>query len=104
MEAKTKESERPAGTRRTMDARTKGRAAEVVERVLLASAEVLGEVGYAAFRVEDVAARSGVNKTTIYRRWPTRPELVAATMRRIKPTAEGVRGSSLREEVLTFAK
>ncbi|NUO50974.1 MAG: TetR/AcrR family transcriptional regulator [Polyangiaceae bacterium] len=96
-------SERPS-TRRTMDARTSGRAAEVVERVLLASAEVLGEVGYAAFRVEDVAARSGVNKTTIYRRWPTRAQLVAATMRRMKPTADGVRGDSLREEVLAFAK
>lgn len=87
-----------------MDARTNGRAAAVVERVLLASAEVLGEVGYAAFRVEDVAARSGVNKTTIYRRWPTRALLVAATMRKLKPTAEGVRGGSLREEVLAFAK
>jgi AcrR family transcriptional regulator len=91
-------------TRRTMDARTRGRAAEVVERVLVASAEVLGEVGYAALRVEDVASRSGVNKTTIYRRWPTRAQLVAATMRRMKPTAEGVRGDSLREEVLAFAR
>lgn len=31
-------------------------------------------------RVEDVAARSGVHKTTIYRRWPTKGELVAATI------------------------
>jgi AcrR family transcriptional regulator len=35
-----------------------------------ATAEELSRVGYAAMRVEDVAARSGVHKTTIYRRWP----------------------------------
>lgn len=31
---------------------------------------------YEALRIEDVAARAGVNKTTIYRRWPTKAELV----------------------------
>lgn len=67
-------------TRRTGTARTRGRAAKVVDRVVEATAEELGRVGYAALRVEDVAARSGVHKTTIYRRWPTKPELVAATI------------------------
>lgn len=59
--------------------RVGGRAARVLQRVLSATAEELGRVGYAAMRVEDVAARSGVNKTTIYRRWRTKTELVAAT-------------------------
>jgi AcrR family transcriptional regulator len=67
-------------TRRTANLRTRGRAAGVVQRVFSATAEELSRVGYAAMRVEDVAARSGVNKTTIYRRWPTKAELVAATM------------------------
>lgn len=60
--------------------RTRGRAADVVARVMSATAHELGRVGYAAFRIEDVAARSGVNKTTIYRRWPTKPELIAAAI------------------------
>ena len=68
-------------TRRTEGVRVKGRAARVVSDVLIATAEELTRVGYAAFRVEDVAARSGVNKTTIYRRWPTKPELVTAAVR-----------------------
>jgi AcrR family transcriptional regulator len=59
--------------------RVRGRAARVLQRVLAATAEQLGRVGYGAMRVEDVAARSGVNKTTIYRRWRTKAELVAAT-------------------------
>jgi AcrR family transcriptional regulator len=61
----------------------KGRAARVVTDVLIATAEELSRVGYAALRVEDVALRSGVNKTTIYRRWPTKPELVGAALRAV---------------------
>ena len=67
-------------TRRTGNARARGRAANVVQRVVSATAEELSRVGYAAMRVEDVAAQSGVHKTTIYRRWPTKAELVAATI------------------------
>jgi AcrR family transcriptional regulator len=64
-------------TRRTGKERTGGRAAAVVDRVVAATLEELGRVGYRAMRVEDIAARSGVNKTTIYRRWPTKAELLA---------------------------
>ncbi|HWZ90218.1 MAG TPA: TetR/AcrR family transcriptional regulator [Polyangiaceae bacterium] len=70
-------------TRRTEGVRVKGRAARVVTDVLIATAEELSRVGYAALRVEDVALRSGVNKTTIYRRWPTKPELVGAALRAV---------------------
>jgi TetR/AcrR family transcriptional regulator of autoinduction and epiphytic fitness len=37
----------------------------------------LGEVGYGAFTIESVAARSGVAKSTIYRHWPGRLALIA---------------------------
>jgi AcrR family transcriptional regulator len=37
----------------------------------------LGEKGYGGLSIEAVALRSGVAKTTVYRRWPTRDELVA---------------------------
>jgi AcrR family transcriptional regulator len=39
-------------------------------------------------RVEDVAARSGVHKTTIYRRWPTKEDLVAATLTTMMKASE----------------
>ena len=52
----------------------------MVEAVLRATVEELGTVGYTALRVEDVAARSGVNKTSIYRRWPSKVDLVAAAL------------------------
>lgn len=61
-------------------ARLGGRSARVVSKVLETTLEVLGQKGYAALRVEDVASLAGVNKTTIYRRWPTRADLVVAAL------------------------
>ncbi len=52
----------------------------MVSAVLHATLEVLGHNGYAGLRIEDVAAAAGVNKTTIYRRWPTRADLVIAAL------------------------
>ena len=45
--------------------------------VLTATAELLREVGYGALTIEAVAARSGVAKSTIYRHWSGKPQLVA---------------------------
>ncbi|MEO5820557.1 MAG: TetR/AcrR family transcriptional regulator [Vicinamibacteraceae bacterium] len=61
-------------------ARVGGRSARVVTRVLETTLEVLGREGFAGLRIEDVASCAGVNKTTIYRRWPTRAELVVAAL------------------------
>lgn len=58
-----------------------GRAARVRADVLGATIEVLDEVGYDQLGVEEVARRAGVHKTTVYRRWPTKPELVADAVR-----------------------
>ena len=52
------------------------RGEAVVQRVLAATMEELALVGYRALRVEDVAARADVNKTTVYRRWPEKRALV----------------------------
>jgi AcrR family transcriptional regulator len=52
------------------------RGEPVVRRVLTATMEELARVGYRALRVEDVAARAEVNKTTVYRRWPEKIGLV----------------------------
>lgn len=47
---------------------------------LTATQELLGEVGYDRLTIEGVARRAGVAKTTIYRRWPSKRELVAAAI------------------------
>ncbi len=66
--------------RRTSGVQRQGRAAKVVESVLKATGEELNRVGYANLRVESVAEQAGVNKTTIYRRWPTKALLVSDTL------------------------
>ncbi len=45
-----------------------------------ATLELLLEVGYRGLAMEAVAARAGVCKTTIYRRFPSKRELVAAQL------------------------
>src|ERR1700712_3828040 len=97
-------SETKPRTRRTEGVRVKGRAARVVTDVLHATAEELSRVGYAALRVEDVALRSGVNKTTIYRRWPTNPDPGGAPLRAVwEPPAVPDTGS-LREDLIASLK
>ena len=57
-----------------------GRSQRVVRQVLAATVAELADSGYRAFRVDTVTIRAGVNKTTIYRRWPNKVELVAAAV------------------------
>lgn len=59
------------------------RGKSVVESVLMAAREELARVGYRALRIEDVATRAGVHKTTIYRRFPEKIDLVRATMQEL---------------------
>ena len=79
--------------------RTRGRAARVVERIVGATVAELSRVGYEAMRVEDVAARSGVNKTTIYRRWPTKAEMVASALVEGTKLRPAIDTGSLREDL-----
>ncbi|HYF24116.1 MAG TPA: TetR/AcrR family transcriptional regulator [Baekduia sp.] len=49
--------------------------------ILQAAGDLLAEVGYDAMSMDAVAARAGVSKATIYRRWPGKADLVLATIR-----------------------
>lgn len=52
-----------------------GRSARVLRDVLAAAIDVFAERGYAGMSFEEIAARAGVNKTTVYRRFPTKADL-----------------------------
>ncbi|MDJ0708526.1 MAG: TetR/AcrR family transcriptional regulator [Leptolyngbyaceae cyanobacterium MO_188.B28] len=64
------------------------RSAKSHQAMLKAALELLAEVGFEAMSVEAIAARAGVGKTTIYRRYSGKEELVADAI------------ESMREEVL----
>jgi AcrR family transcriptional regulator len=72
----------------------------VVAAVIAATLEELGRVGYARLRVDDVAARSGVNKTTIYRRWPQKRELVRAAVLTIGGNPEDLDTGDVRGDLI----
>jgi AcrR family transcriptional regulator len=58
--------------------RGRPRIAELDERILSATRELLAEHGYPGLSMEAVARKAGVGKQTLYRRWPRRPLLVYA--------------------------
>lgn len=58
------------------------------QAMLKATLELLAEVGFEAMSIEAIATRAGVGKTTIYRRYRSKDELVADAI------------ESMREEVL----
>ncbi|MEY2435292.1 MAG: hypothetical protein QOF97_128 [Acidimicrobiaceae bacterium] len=49
--------------------------------ILAATLETFAEEGYAGVSIEGVAARAGVGKATIYRRYPSKAELVVEAVR-----------------------
>lgn len=90
---------RPAPTstvkRAAPRARVGGRSARVVATVLRTTLEVLGRQGYAGLRIEDVAEAAAVHKTTIYRRWPTRADLVIGALTGLSSPPEAVQTGRL---------
>lgn len=60
--------------------RGRPRSPERTEAILQACHDLVKEVGYDNLRMQDVAERSGTGLATIYRRWPTKQELVAAAL------------------------
>lgn len=50
------------------------------EEILDVARDLLAERGYRELTVDAVAERAGVAKTTVYRRWPSKGALVAATI------------------------
>jgi AcrR family transcriptional regulator len=65
---------------RVTGARPGGRSARVRAAVQAATLDELAAVGYADLTIEAVAERAGVNRTTIYRRWPNKRSLVLGAL------------------------
>jgi AcrR family transcriptional regulator len=57
------------------------RSEEARRKALAAAKDLIIERGVANLSIEEVAARSGVAKTTIYRHWPERAGLIIDTVR-----------------------
>ncbi|GGV32378.1 TetR family transcriptional regulator [Actinomadura cremea] len=58
-----------------MTERRTARSADRTEAIVRATLDLAREVGYARLSIEAVAARAGVGKHTVYRRWPSKGAL-----------------------------
>lgn len=70
--------------------RGRPRSQEAHRAILDAVVELLGEHGLQGLTIEAVAARAGVGKTTIYRRWDNKNELVVEAMGQLRPPADAL--------------
>jgi AcrR family transcriptional regulator len=60
------------------------RSAQAHKAIIDATLELLAEEGFQGLSIEAVAARAGVGKTTIYRRWSSKEELVMEAIRQVQ--------------------
>jgi len=67
--------------------------------ILEAVLEELGAVGYGRLTIESVAARAKVGKSTIYRHWPGKLELVEDAFRTLKASVTVPAEGTLRDRV-----
>lgn len=85
---------------------TRRRGAELESAILDAVWQEIGERGYGGLSYEGVASRARTSRAVLYRRWPTREQLVRATIRHLgkqTPRIEPDTGS-LREDVLALLR
>jgi AcrR family transcriptional regulator len=75
------------------------RSERAEQAILDATLEAITENGVDGVRCEDVAARAGVGKATLYRRWPGKEDLLIAAFASLKsPLPEG-RGESVQADL-----
>src|SRR5215510_4940275 len=72
-------------TRKTRAVRTRRRGKVLEAAIFKIVLRELAETGYVNFSIERVAAKAGTSKPVIYRRWPTRAQLVYAALRAHQP-------------------
>jgi AcrR family transcriptional regulator len=72
------------------------------QTILDATLEILFDKGYAGLTIDGVAAKTGVGRPTIYRRWSSKPDLVIAALAQsvgLSPTPDT---GALRDDLLAF--
>jgi AcrR family transcriptional regulator len=76
------------------------RDARADEMIMNASVEVLADKGPSGFTVDEVAARAGCGKATIYRRWSSRAALMLDTAHRMGLEPPALDTGSLRDDLV----
>src|SRR5215468_2740575 len=81
------------------------RSARAEEAIVEALLDLLAESTSAeAISIEAVAARAGVGKATIYRRWPNKEALLIYAVATVKGDPPKISGESVREDLITLLR
>ncbi|MGH3390057.1 MAG: TetR/AcrR family transcriptional regulator [Actinomadura sp.] len=81
------------------------RSERAEKAIIEATLDLLAEeAGVAGVSIEAVAARAGVGKTTIYRRWPNKEALIVDALAAIKHPIPEPAGRSVREDLLALVR
>jgi AcrR family transcriptional regulator len=67
--------------------RGRPRNAEIEQAILRATVQLLDERGFDRFTVQDIADRAGTGLGAIYRRWPTKLDVVVSAVRTVSDDA-----------------
>lgn len=79
------------------------RSAQADEAIVDAALELLVEEGFDRLSMDGLAAKAGVSKATIYRRWPSKEALVIeAVARRTDPFADASTEGSARDRLVAL--
>lgn len=70
--------------------------------IVRATLDLLAEGGFEALTMEAVAARAGVGKATLYRRYPGREQLVVEAVAGLVEEPMTVKGTSVRDELVAL--
>ena len=80
------------------------RSAEAHQAIIAATLALLTEEGFSGLSIEAVAVRAGVGKATIYRRWRSKSELVAAALGGLRQAGAPPDSGSFRGDLLELAR
>ena len=72
--------------------------------ILDATLEILNDKGYAGLTIDGVAAKTGVGRPTIYRRWSSKPVLVIAALTDSPGSSPTPDTGALRDDLLGFER
>jgi AcrR family transcriptional regulator len=80
------------------------RSEQAEQAIIEATLDLFAEKGFEGVCVELVAARAGVGKATIYRRWPNKEELLLAAFASLKSPFPEPKGVSVRDDLLAMVE
>ncbi|MEQ4716515.1 TetR/AcrR family transcriptional regulator [Nonomuraea sp. B19D2] len=79
------------------------RSEKAEKAIIEATLDLIGEgMGISELSIEAIASRAGVGKTTIYRRWSNKEDLVVDALATLKAPLPPLAGTSVRDDLISL--